>query len=101
MTLKVTYHVNAQADPDRWSQADIIPPQFGERVDLTVSGTHDPADAVTQRLYARLLPDGEDCVVAWGIDAVAVATVGFPLKDGVPEWIYLQPGERISVIAAT
>lgn len=102
MTLKITYHASAIAEKARRAvspPANVMPAQIGNRVNVSV-GSVSNQTAVSQNVFARLLPDGEDCVIAWGVDAVANATNGFPLKDGIEQWIFLKAGERISVIAA-
>lgn len=102
MALKITYHSADNADHARFDfglHANVMPPQVGNRIDVPVGGVSN-RDAVSQNVFARLLPEGEDCVIAWGVNAIANASNGFPMKDGVEQWVYLKAGERISVIAA-
>lgn len=100
MALQITYHINAQNDLSRWQDEPIMPAQIGNRVDLAVSATAAPATAVAASCFARLRAKGEDCVIAWGATAVAVAANHVEMSDGTVEWIFLKAGERISVIAA-
>lgn len=103
MPLQITYHSAQNADHARFdfgANANVMPPQTGNRVGLNVTSTAAPAAAVSENLFARLRADGEDCVVAWGMNATAVAANHLEMSNGTVEWIFLKAGERISVIAA-
>lgn len=103
MPLQITYHSAQNADHARFdfgANANVMPPQTGNRVDLNVSSGAEPAAAVSENLFARLRAKGEDCVVTWGTAAAAVAANHLEMSDGTVEWIYLKSGDRISVIAA-
>lgn len=103
MPLQITYHSANNADHARFdfgANANVMPPQSGSRVSLAVGASAQNATAVSENLFARLRADGEDCVVAWGASATAVAAQHLEMTNGTVEWIYLKSGERISVIAA-
>lgn len=72
--------------------------QSGDRIDKVI-GSVVHTDPFTTYTLVKLLPE-EDCVIRIGVNAVAAAATGDPLKAGIEVPRYVKEGERISVIAA-
>lgn len=71
--------------------------QQGDRINKVI-GTVTHTDPFTSYVIVKLLPE-EDCVIRIGVDAVAGAETGDPLKAGIEVARFIREGERISVIA--
>lgn len=80
------------------SNLGVFGAQSGDRINLVI-GTVDETEPFATYTLVKLLPE-EDCVIRIGVDAVAAAATGDPLKAGIEVPRYVKEGERISVIAA-
>ena len=72
--------------------------QSADRIDLVI-GTVAHTSPFASYVLVKLLPEA-DCVIRIGVDAVAAAATGDPLKAGIEVPRFVKEGERISVIAA-